>query len=170
MVSEEIKEKLSKIKILITDCDGVLTDGKIYYGSDGSELKAFHVHDGKGFYLIQEKGIICAIITGRQSAMVERRAQELGIEEVYQAISDKLTVFNKILRKYDLTADQAAYIGDDINDRKVLQQVGFSATVADGVPVLKNEVDFVTEKKGGRGAVREITDLILRYGHQEGLS
>ena len=163
MSEQSLAERLNRIKLVLTDCDGVLTDGKIYYTSGGQEIKAFHAQDGKGLKLLEGEGIISGIITGRESQMVTRRARELGIKEVHQEINDKLEIFHKIIHKYDLSAAETVYIGDDINDIPVLKKSGFSAAVADAVKEVKNEVDYVTEKKGGCGALREVIDLILKY-------
>ena len=160
-MQQEIIDKIAKIKLLITDVDGVLTDGKIYLGTNSLEFKAFHVHDGKGIKLLQEAGVEVAIITGRQSEAVSNRAKELAIKDAYQGVKDKIAVFNNLLERYNLSSDQVAYIGDDINDLEVLTKVGFSASVANGVAKVKERVDYVTEKAGGEGALRELAELIL---------
>ncbi len=157
-------QNIAKIKLIICDVDGVLTDGKIILGNNGEELKAFHVRDGLGINLAQKQGIKFAIITGRISKIVEIRAKELNIIDVYQGIDDKLTVFKKIKKKYDLTESEIAYIGDDVNDIPILKKVGFAVTVADGVNEAKKYSDYITTRKGGQGAVREIIDFILTGG------
>jgi len=162
-IQPEVKKKLAFIQLLVTDCDGVLTDGRIYYGSNGGEYKAFFARDGKGLKMVQDEGIICAIITGRDSPMVDHRARELGITEVYQGISDKSVVLNKLMEKYDLEPKETAYIGDDINDLGALRACGLSAAVGDAVSKVKAEVDYVTRRRGGRGAVRELIDLLLKF-------
>jgi len=154
--------KLAKIKLLLLDVDGVLTDGRIIYDSLGNELKAFDVKDGHGLKMIQRAGIKVGIITGRSSEVVRRRADELGIEILYQGALQKLKPYREILAQYNLTDDQVAYVGDDIVDLPILQRVGFSATVADAVPDVLPLVDYVATRDGGRGAVREICDLLLR--------
>ena len=163
MAVQNFSEQVYKIKILLTDCDGVLTDGKIYYSSEGVEIKAFHARDGKGLKLLLERGIICGIITGRKSEMVNRRARELGIQEVYQDAGDKEKIFDEIIERYDVFPEETAYIGDDINDLPVLKRVGFSAAVADAVREVKQKVDYVTQRKGGSGALREVVDFLVRY-------
>ena len=160
-MNQEILAKAKKVKLLITDVDGVLTDGKIYLGANEQEFKAFNVKDGKGIKLLQEAGIEIAIITGRQSQAVTRRAQELAIKETHQGIADKIEVFNQLLERYNLDKSQVAYIGDDVNDLEILKQVGLSASVRDGVDLVKKEVDYVTRMIGGQGAVRELAELIL---------
>lgn len=153
---------LAKIKLLLLDVDGVMTDGRIIYDNDGGETKAFDVKDGHGLKLVQRAGIQVGIITGRQSAIVDRRAAELGIGLVYQGVKDKSVPFKEILEKFALKADEIAYVGDDIVDLPVMRQVGFSATVADAVDDVKTFADMVTKRPGGRGAVREICDFLLR--------
>ena len=153
---------LERIKLLLLDVDGVMTDGRIIYVNDGGEAKAFDVKDGHGLKLIQRAGIQVGIITGRHSDIVARRAVELGIELVYQGIKDKRLPFREILEKLGLEPSEVAYVGDDVVDLPVLRQVGFSATVADAVDDVKAYVDFVTSRPGGRGAVREICDFLLK--------
>jgi len=153
---------LNRIKLLLLDVDGVMTDGRIIYLNDGGEAKAFDVKDGHGLKLIQRAGIKVGIITGRQSDIVARRAAELGIELVYQGAKDKMRPFMEILEKLGLKASEVAYVGDDLVDLPVMRLVGFSATVADASDDIKPYVDLVTSRPGGRGAVREICDLLLK--------
>ncbi|PRX35717.1 3-deoxy-D-manno-octulosonate 8-phosphate phosphatase (KDO 8-P phosphatase) [Orenia metallireducens] len=162
-VDSVLKEKANKVKLFITDVDGVLTDGRIILGNNGEELKFFHVHDGKGIQLAHEAGIKTAIITGRESKLVERRAEELSIKEVHQNIKDKIKVFNNVLDKYNVIEEEVAYIGDDVNDLDILERVGLSFTPANGVKKVKEVVDYITTKEGGQGAVREAIELILEY-------
>ena len=154
--------KLAKIKLLLLDVDGVMTDGRIIYDNDGGETKAFDVKDGHGLKLVQRAGIQVGIITGRESAIVAHRAAELGIELLYQGVKDKRLPFNEILEKLKLTPDEVAYVGDDVVDLPVMRQVGFAATVADAMDDVKPFADLVTERAGGRGAVREICDFLLK--------
>jgi len=153
---------LNRIKLLLLDVDGVMTDGRIIYLNDGGEAKAFDVKDGHGLKLIQRAGIKVGIITGRQSDIVARRAAELGIELVYQGAKDKMQPFMEILEKLGLKAYEVAYVGDDLVDLPVMRLVGFSATVADASDDIKPYVDLVTSRPGGRGAVREICDFLLK--------
>lgn len=153
---------LSKIKLLLLDVDGVLTDGRIIYDSEGGETKSFDVKDGHGLKLLQRAGIRVGIITGRESAIVARRAEELGIELVYQGAKDKSLPFNEIMQKLALAPEEIAYVGDDVVDLPVMRKVGFAATVADAVDDVKPFADMVTKLPGGRGAVREICDYILK--------
>lgn len=157
-----MREQLEKIRLLLLDVDGVMTDGRIIYDDRGGETKAFDVKDGHGIKLLQRAGIRVGIITGRQSPIVDHRAQELGIDLVYQGAKDKMVPFREVLHKTGLAAEQVAYVGDDMIDLPVLRRVGFAATVADAVDDVKPHVHYVTQRPGGRGAVREICDLLLR--------
>ncbi len=161
-----MEKQLAKIKLLLLDVDGVLTDGRIIYDSQGNELKAFDVKDGHGLKMVQRAGIRVGIITGRNSIIVSRRAQELGIEILYQGALRKLEPYLEILSEQNLLDEQVAYVGDDIIDLPILQRVGFSATVADAVPDLFPQVDYIATRPGGGGAVREICDLLLRASGQ----
>jgi len=161
-MKKNIKEKLIKIKLLILDVDGVMTDGRIIMDSEGREIKNFDVRDGHGIKVLQRYGIKVAILTGRQSQVVEHRAKDLDIKDVYQKVFNKKEVFEKILKKHKLSADEAAFVGDDIIDIPVLKSVGFSAAVADAMDVVKKSVDYVAKNNGGRGAVREICEMILK--------
>lgn len=157
-----MQEKLTKIKLLLLDVDGVLTDGRIIYDNHGNELKAFDVKDGHGLKMLQRAGIEVGIITGRSSDIVARRAGELGIQIIYQGALRKLEPYLEILSEQGVTDEQVAYVGDDVVDLPILHRVGFSATVADAVPDVLLFVDYVASRSGGRGAVREICDLLLR--------
>jgi 3-deoxy-D-manno-octulosonate 8-phosphate phosphatase (KDO 8-P phosphatase) len=159
-----MEQRLQKIRLLLLDVDGVLTDGRIIYGSDGTETKAFDVKDGHGLKMLQRAGLLTGIITGRESTVVLHRARELGIEIVHQAAKDKLIPYRQILSDLGLSDDQVAYVGDDIVDLPILRRVGFAATVADCVEDVREHVHYVTNRPGGRGAVREICDLLLRGG------
>ena len=161
-----MQDKLAKIKLLLLDVDGVLTNGQIIYDNQGNELKAFDVKDGHGLKLLQRAGIKIGIITGRSSDVVRLRAKELGIEILYQGALRKLEPYLEILSEQGLTDDQVAYVGDDVIDLPILRRVGFSATVADAVPEVPPLVDYVASRPGGRGAVREICDLLLRASGQ----
>jgi len=158
--------KLAKIKLLLLDVDGIMTDGRIIYDNQGNELKAFDVKDGHGLKLIQRAGIKVGIITGRKSEVVARRAAELGIEILYQKALTKLDPYREILAIENLTDEQVAYMGDDVVDLPILRRVGFSATVADAVSEVLPLVDYVTSRAGGRGAVREVCDLLLKASGQ----
>ena len=155
-------EKMRKVKVLILDVDGVLTDGRIIISDDGQETKCFDVRDGHGLKMIQRAGIEVVFLTGRKSRVVEHRARELGVDRVYQGALDKLVVFQEILAQGGLVAEQTAYMGDDIVDLPVLRRAGFSVTVRDSHVEVLQAVDLVTQNPGGRGAVREVCELILK--------
>lgn len=161
-----MEAKLARIKLLLLDVDGVMTDGRIIYDNQGNELKAFDVKDGHGLKMLQRAGIKVGIITGRKSELVARRAAELDIEILYQKALVKLEPYREILAEQGLTDEQVAYIGDDIVDLPILRRVGFSATVADAVPEVLPLVDYVTTRPGGRGAVREVCDLLIKASGQ----
>lgn len=160
-MDKKIFGKLKKVKMLLLDVDGVMTDGRIIMDSDGRELKNFNVRDGHGLVMIQRHGIAVGILTGRTSAVVDHRARDLKITEVYQGALNKKEVFAQILQKNRLTPDQIAYMGDDIVDIPVLKMVGFSAAVADALEIVKKTVDYVSSCRGGEGAVREVCEMLL---------
>ena len=162
---------LAHIKLLLLDVDGVLTDGRIIFDDQGRQLKAFDVKDGHGLKLVQRAGIRVGIITGRRSPVVARRAEELGIDLVYQGAKIKLEPFAEILAWLELESRQVAYIGDDLVDLPILRRVGFAATVADAVDEVRSAVDLVATRRGGRGAVREICDHLLKAaGHWDAVT
>lgn len=152
---------LGHIRMIVLDVDGVMTDGSIYYSSTGDELKRFNVHDGYAIVKAQQHKIAVAIISGRSSAIVQRRAQELGIQEVHQNIANKFKVYEKLKSQFSLQDNEIAYIGDDEPDLEVLRAVGFSAAPSDAVDIVRNNVTYVCTRAGGKGAVREVIDLIL---------
>ncbi len=160
-VSETVMALAREIKLLICDVDGVMSDGVIYQGNNGEELKAFNVRDGYGIRCLLTSDVEVAIITGRKAKLLEDRCATLGITHLYQGQSDKLLAFRELLDKLSLMPEQVAYIGDDLIDWPVMAEVGLSVTVADAHPVLLPRADYVTRLAGGRGAVREICDLIL---------
>jgi 3-deoxy-D-manno-octulosonate 8-phosphate phosphatase (KDO 8-P phosphatase) len=161
-VKKNIKEKLKKIKLLILDVDGVMTDGRIIMDNERRETKNFNVRDGHGIKILQRYGIKVAILTGRKSKVVEYRAKDLEINDIYQGAFNKKDILGKILEKHKLSASAVAFLGDDIVDIPVLKCVGFSAAVADAIDVVKKSVDYVTGHKGGHGAVRELCEMILQ--------
>ena len=156
------KEKLTHITLLVLDVDGVLTDGKIIYSDSGDEIKAFNVRDGHGLKLLMRAGMEVIFLTGRESRVVLHRAQDLGVGSVYQKVLNKLEVYETILKERGLADEQIAFVGDDLVDIPVLRRVGFSAAVSDAIEEVKEIVDYVTDKKGGEGAVREICELLLK--------
>jgi 3-deoxy-D-manno-octulosonate 8-phosphate phosphatase (KDO 8-P phosphatase) len=150
-----------EIRLLLLDVDGILTDGSVVYAQSGSELKSFSTKDGFGIRLLQECGVEVGLITARSSEAVERRAENLKLAHVYQGVSSKIEVFARILAEQKLIPSQVAYMGDDWLDLPLLSRVGLAATVADAVAEVKAVVHFVTRREGGRGAVREVCDLII---------
>ena len=152
---------LRRIRLFATDVDGVLTDAGMYYAESGDEWKKFNTRDGMGIKLLQRAGIITAIVTQERTKLVARRAEKLAIPELHQGVMDKLLLVREMAVRHGLTLSQVAYIGDDINDLETLKAVGFSATPADGMPQVTAAVDYICQKKGGEGAVREIIEMIL---------
>ncbi|MDH3257854.1 MAG: HAD-IIIA family hydrolase [Deltaproteobacteria bacterium] len=159
---EKSKEMTKQIELFLMDVDGVLTDGRIVYGPGKSEWKFFDVKDGHGIKLMQRAGIRVGIITGRKSDVVARRSSELGIEFVFQGQFDKIAALSKIMKKTGFGWEKIAYVGDDIVDIPVLRRVGFAATVQDAVQEVKEVAHYVSQKPGGRGAIREIIEYILK--------
>ncbi len=157
-----LRAKVRKIKMLLLDVDGVLTDGKIILDSQGNELKAFHVRDGHGIKLAQRAGITIGIITGRTSEVVNIRARELGIQEVHQGAKEKTEVYDAVVAKYGLRDEEVAYMGDDVVDVGIFKRVGIAVAVADADPAVRQHVDVITKTGGGRGAVREFINLLLK--------
>ena len=153
--------RAKEIKLLLLDVDGILTDGTIVYTHEGNEIKAFHTRDGLGIRLLQEAGVEVGLITARQSEAVTRRAQDLGMKHVFQKTRNKLAVYEQLTKELDLQTSEVGYMGDDWLDLALLVRVGFSATVADAVAEVREVVHYTTRRKGGRGAVREVCDLIL---------
>ena len=147
--------------LFLLDVDGVLTDGTITYTKAGDESKSFHTRDGLGLRLVQKAGVEVGLITARTSEAVSRRAQDLGISLVFQGVGKKIAVLEKIMAERHLEKSQIAYMGDDWLDLPLLTRVGFAATVADGALEVKRLVDFVARQAGGRGAVREVCELII---------
>lgn len=160
-VSSRVMEKAEKIRLLILDVDGVLSDGLIYMGNNGEELKAFNVRDGYGIRCALTSGIEVAIITGRKAKLVEDRCKTLGITHLWQGQSDKLIAWRELQTKLGVKPEEVAYVGDDLIDWPVMAEVGLSIAVADAHPLLPPRADYVTRIAGGRGAVREVCDLLL---------
>lgn len=158
---EDLKKRASKIKLLVFDVDGVMTDGSITYDENGVEYKTFNAKDGHGLAKMLKYGFLTAVITGRKNGTVERRAQDLRFSEVYQGVKNKLPILEAIMQKYELDFTQVAYMGDDEPDIPILEKVAISACPADAVSRVKNICNFISEKDGGRGAVRELCDFIF---------
>ena len=158
---KELLRIARNIKLLILDVDGVLTDGGIILDNKGNELKTFHVRDGHGIKMLIRSGIPVALITGRYSRVVERRAKELGIEDVFQKCYDKKIAYRQVAERYTLNNSEIAYVGDDIVDLSLLNMCGLPVTVADAHEAVQRRVKMITKKEGGKGAVREVCDFIL---------
>ena len=151
-----------KIKLFVMDVDGTLTDGHIYFGDNGEMFKAFHVRDGYAIaHIFPVYGIIPVIITGKSSEIVARRSKELKITEVYQGISDKLTKLKEIAEKYNVSPEEIAYIGDDVNDLECMEYCGLTACPSDALDEVLTKVNYICKREGGRGAVREFADYVI---------
>lgn len=161
-VNATLTEKARRIRMVILDIDGVLSDGAIHIGSEGELFKAFYVRDGLGIKMLQKAGIPVGIITGRSSEIVARRAEELGITDLAQGQRFKMNAWEAMLREHGLQEDEVAYMGDDVPDLPLLMRAGLAATPADGIEELDAIVDWRARHPGGRGAVRELSELILR--------
>ncbi len=158
---ERLLSKIRKVKLLILDVDGVMTDGRIIIDDAGLESKQFDVRDGHGLKLLMRCNIAVALLTGRRSQVVEHRAADLGITEVCQGVWNKAEAFSGILERCKLASEETAYVGDDVVDIPLLKRVGFSVAVADAVAEARKVADYVTKRPGGRGAVREVCEMIL---------
>jgi 3-deoxy-D-manno-octulosonate 8-phosphate phosphatase (KDO 8-P phosphatase) len=155
-------EKAKKIKLLILDVDGVLTDGRLFFDNEGNEYKSFHARDGHGIKLLRQTGVDVAVISGRKSNMVALRMKNLGIELVYQGHENKRSAFMEIIEKTGLTPEQAAHVGDDLLDLPIMVRVGFAIAVNDANFAVKQYADWCTTLPGGQGAVREVCDFIMQ--------
>lgn len=155
-------EKAAKVRLMIFDVDGVLTDGSLYYDAQGEAIKRFNVMDGLGIRLLQQAGIITAIISARRSEIVSKRAADLGIAHVIQGRHDKLQAYQELCLTLDVSAAETGFIGDDIVDLSLLERVGFPVAVANAHADLTTKVVYQTQAAGGNGAVREVCDLLLK--------
>lgn len=162
MIDNKIIEKAKKLKLLILDVDGVLTDGKLFFDNDGTEYKAFHARDGHGIKLLQQTGVEVAVISGRRSNSVLLRMNQLGIKHVYQGYENKILAFHEILEKIAIKPEQAAHVGDDLLDLPLMVRVGLAIAVHDANFAVKQHADWCTTLSGGCGAVREVCDLIMQ--------
>lgn len=161
-ITADVLARAARVRLACFDVDGVLTDGKLWYADGEQEIKAFHVHDGLGLKMLREQGIEIALITARESRLVEKRALDLGIEHVYQGQKDKLGVFTMLLESFGLRAEQASYTGDDLPDLGVMRRAGLAIAVANAHPWIKPYAHWMTRHSGGNGAVREVADLLLQ--------
>jgi 3-deoxy-D-manno-octulosonate 8-phosphate phosphatase (KDO 8-P phosphatase) len=154
-------DKLGRIRLVAFDVDGVFTDGRFYLSDEGIESKAFHTQDGYGIRRLLDAGVSVAVISGRKSGAVEKRMSELGIQHLVQGCGDKVAALDTIISELNISADECAYVGDDIPDLPLLKHVGFAIAVANAVPALHEQCDYLTSARGGQGAVREICELML---------
>ena len=155
------RPRWSAVRALVTDVDGVLTDGGLYYAENGDELKRFDVRDGQGLVLLREAGLLVALVTRKQSTIVTRRARDLGLTEVHQNITDKATAVRDLLARHAIAPRDAVYVGDDVGDLPAMSMVGLPIAVKDAIPQVRRAAHYVTKAGGGHGAIREICDLIL---------
>ncbi len=162
MPADEVLARAARVRLMIFDVDGVLTDGTLYYSARGEELKAFNIRDGQGMRLLAGTGVRLAIISGRRSPALEQRAANLGVDLLYQGIDDKLAAFGELAARLGLPHAECGFLGDDLIDLPVLSRCGFAASVADGAPEVVSRVHYVTRAVGGRGAAREICELLMR--------
>jgi 3-deoxy-D-manno-octulosonate 8-phosphate phosphatase (KDO 8-P phosphatase) len=161
-VSDDILARAKKIKCVVLDVDGVMTDGGLGIGDDGQEYKFFSSMDGLGMKLLKNTGVEMAIITGRTSNVVKKRAETTGIAHFYQGVEDKLEAFNDLLQRMHLEADEVAFVGDDVVDAPAMLRCGLALTVPSGHHMLKPHVHYITAAPAGRGAVREVCELIMQ--------
>lgn len=159
---QDLTARAQRVRLVIFDVDGVLTDGALYLGDDGQEYKAFHSKDGHGLRMLQDSGVTVAIITGRVSRVVEHRVHDLGITHVYQGRREKLPAFEELLAETGLEPSQIAYVGDDVVDLPVMVRSGLAIAVQDAHPFVKQHSHWITEHRGGRGAARDVCEFLMR--------
>lgn len=158
---QEVRDRAANIRLVIFDVDGVLTDGSLFLGDDGQEYKAFNSRDGHGMVMLQETGVRLAVITGRTSNVVQMRMESLGISDVYQGFRQKLPAYEELRQRLDLNDDAIAYVGDDVVDLPIMRRVGLAIAVADAHPAVKGRAHWTTSAPGGRGAAREVCELLM---------
>lgn len=158
----DITERAKKIKLLLLDVDGVLTDGRIIYGDYGDEIKNFDVNDGLGMMLIKKAGLKCVIITAKGSRVVAKRARVLKVDKVYSNFHYKIMALGMIMKKFKVEKDEICFVGDDIIDIPILKRIGLAIAVPNATDEVKNTAHYITKKRGGRGAVREVCELLLK--------
>lgn len=162
MIKRSVIDKAKKVKLLLLDVDGVLTDGRIIYDSGGRDMKFFDVHDGLGVYLLKKAGIPAILITAKSSEAIKPRAKDMQVEAVYADISPKSSLLPKILKKYRISPKEVCFVGDDLVDLCLLKRIGFPVAVANASGEIKKAAVYITSKQGGRGAVREVAELLLK--------
>jgi len=162
MQSNDALQRAGRVRLMLFDVDGVLTDGRLWYGPAGEELKAFSVLDGHGLKMLRESGVAVGILSGRKSAAVAARAAELGIAEVLQGVDDKRAAFEALLAKASLGADAAGYMGDEVVDLPVLRRCGFACAPREALLLVRTHAHYVTDAPAGAGAAREVCEFVLR--------
>lgn len=162
LTEEELEARFKKIKLLLLDVDGVLTDGRIIYDSRGRDLKFFDVHDGLGVFVLHKSGIKTILITAKSSKTISPRAKDMRVAEVFAGIFPKTAVLDKILKKYNVSSDEVCFMGDDLVDLSLMRKVGLPVAVANASGEIREAALYITNRSGGRGAVREIAELILK--------
>ena len=160
-MNQKLKEKIKKIKLIVTDVDGVLTDGGMYYSSKGDTLKKFHVIDGMAVSILKRNTIPTVIITKERNQIVKQWSAKMNIDKLFDGIKNKEKIIPKLCKSYGLSENNIAYIGDDVNDLEILKKTGFAATPKDGNMEVKKIVDYICKNRGGEGVLREICDLII---------
>ena len=170
-MNQKLKEKIKKIKLIVTDVDGVLTDGGMYYSSKGDTLKKFHVIDGMAVSILKRNTIPTVIITKERNQIVKQWSAKMNIDKLFDGIKNKEKIVPKLCKLYSLSENNIAYIGDDVNDLEILKRIGFSATPKDGNLEVKKIVDYICKNRGGEGVLREICDLIIsiKFGRKKKL-
>jgi 3-deoxy-D-manno-octulosonate 8-phosphate phosphatase (KDO 8-P phosphatase) len=158
---KDILEKAARIRLVVFDVDGVLTDGSLFVGDDGQEYKAFHSRDGHGIKMLMSHGVEVAVITGRTSQVVVHRMKNLGITQVYQGKLEKLPAYQELIQKLGITEEQTAYVGDDVVDLPVMRRVGLAIAVQDAHPLVRKHSHWQTPNPGGRGAARDVCELLM---------
>ena len=158
---KDILEKAANIRLLIFDVDGVLTDGSLFIGDDGQEYKAFNSRDGHGIKMVQRHGVIVAIITGRTSKVVEHRMENLGVTHIYQGKLHKLPAYEELAEKLGISAEETAYVGDDVVDLPVMRKVGLAVAVQDAHPLVRAHSHWQTPSGGGHGAARDVCEMLM---------
>lgn len=161
-MNKSLIAKIKKVKLLLLDVDGVLTDGRIIYDSRGCDLKLFDVHDGMGVHVLRKAGIPAILVTAKNSKAIVPRARDMGVAEVFSDVSPKTSVLEGIMKKYGVDADELCFVGDDLVDLCIMKRVGLAVAVANGCAEVRKAADLVTTKRGGRGAVRELAEIILK--------
>jgi 3-deoxy-D-manno-octulosonate 8-phosphate phosphatase (KDO 8-P phosphatase) len=164
-LKEGVQERARGVRLMVFDVDGVLTDGTLVYGPGGEEYKTFCAHDGHGLKMLAASGVPCALLSGRRSDAVTRRAAELGIENVFQGVEDKLALFQQLIGQKRLTADQTGFMGDELVDLAVLMRCGFACAPHEAPEAVRTRVHYVAKADAGRGAVREVCELVMRAQH-----